>query len=199
MIVEIPDPPVILSVVLPILVGVFSFFVYLKIRQFSASNRQNKVDSERLEFYERQLIDMKIKLDAIEIENLDNSYHTTPPRFENGVEERSQEVPTPRPNVVKQTPKSIESRRRTPNMGFDDVVETVLGLITDKSMTSRDIQVTLGRSREHISRTMKKLYVGGFVERNMQTKPFSYSITEKGRQRIGLGGSESSQIAPQVA
>jgi len=197
-IVEIPDPPVILSVVLPILIGVFSFFVYLKIRQFSASNRENKVDSKRLEFYERQLIDMKIKLDAIEIENLDNSYHTSPPRFESGVEERSQEVPTPRPNVVKTTPKPVESRRRTPNMGFDDVVETVLGLITDKSMTSRDIQVTLGRSREHISRTMKKLFVDGFVERNMQTKPFSYSITEKGRQRIGLGGSESAQVAPQV-
>jgi len=197
-IVEIPDPPVILSVILPILIGVFSFFVYLKIRQFSASNSQNKVDSERLEFYERQLIDMKIKLDAIEIENLDNSYHTPPPGFENNVEERSQEVPTPRPNVVKPAPKPVESRRRAPNMGFDDVVETVLGLITDKSMTSRDIQVTLGRSREHISRTMKKLYVDGFVERNMQTKPFSYSITEKGRQRIGLGGSESSQMVPQV-
>jgi len=198
-IVEIPDPPVILSVVLPILIGVFSFFVYLKIRQFSASNRQNKVDSERLEFYERQLIDMKIKLDAIEIENMDNSYHTLPPGFENNVEERSQHAPTPRPNVVKTTPKPVESRRRAPNMGFDDVIETVLGLITDKSMTSRDIQVTLGRSREHISRTMKKLYVDGFVERNMEAKPFSYSITEKGRQRIGLGGSESAQVAPQVA
>ena len=198
MIVEIPDPPVILSVVLPILIGVFSFFVYLKIRQFSASNSQNKVDSQRLEFYERQLIDMKIKLDSIEIESLDSSYHTTSPGIENNVEERSQEVPTPRPNVVKPTPKPIESRRRAPNMGFDDVIETVLGLITDKSMTSRDIQVTLGRSREHISRTMKKLYVDGFVERNMQTKPFSYSITEKGRQRIGLGGSESAQMAPQV-
>ena len=195
---EIPDPPVILSVILPILIGVFSFFVYLKIRQFSASNRQNKVDSERLEFYERQLIDMKIKLDAIEIENLDNSYHTPPPGVESDVGERSQDVPIPRPNVVKTTPKPVESRRRTPNMGFDDVVETVLGLITDKSMTSRDIQVTLGRSREHISRTMKKLYVDGFVERNMQTKPFSYSITEKGRQRIGLDGSESSQMTPQV-
>jgi hypothetical protein len=197
--VEIPDPPVILSVVLPILIGVFSFFVYLKIRQFSTSNSQNKVDSERLEFYERQLIDMKIKLDSIEIENLDNSYHTPPPGFENDVEERSQDIPTPHPNVVKTTPKPVESRRRAPNMGFDDVVETVLGLITDKSMTSRDIQVTLGRSREHISRTMKKLYVDGFVERNIQTKPFSYSITEKGRQRIGVGGSESTQMAPQVA
>ena len=199
MIVEIPDPPVILSVVLPILIGVFSFFVYLKIRQFSASNSQNKVDSERLEFYERQLIDMKIKLDSIEIENLDNSYHTTSPVIENSVEERSQDIPTPHTNVVKTTPKPVESRRRAPNMGFDDVIETVLGLITDKSMTSRDIQVTLGRSREHISRTMKKLYVDGFVERNIQTKPFSYSITEKGRQRLGVGGSESTQMAPQVA
>ena len=198
MIVEIPDPPVILSVVLPILIGIFSFFVYLKIRQFSASNSQNKVDSERLEFYERQLIDMKIKLDSIEIENLDNSYHAASPVIENSVEERSQDIPTPHTNVVKTTPKPVESRRRAPNMGFDDVIETVLGLITDKSMTSRDIQVTLGRSREHISRTMKKLFVDGFVERNMQTKPFSYSITEKGRQRIGLGGSESAQVAPQV-
>jgi len=198
-IVEIPDPPVILSVVLPILIGIFSFFVYLKIRQFSASNSQNKVDSERLEFYERQLIDMKIKLDSIEIENLDNSYHTTSQVIENSVEERSQDIPTPHTNVVKTTPKPVESRRRAPNMGFDDVIETVLGLITDKSMTSRDIQVTLGRSREHISRTMKKLYVDGFVERNIQTKPFSYSITEKGRQRLGVGGSESTQMAPQVA
>jgi hypothetical protein len=198
-IVEIPDPPVILSVVLPILIGIFSFFVYLKIRQFSASNSQNKVDSERLEFYERQLIDMKIKLDSIEIENLDNSYHAASPVIENSVEERSQDIPTPHTNVVKTTPKPVESRRRAPNMGFDDVIETVLGLITDKSMTSRDIQVTLGRSREHISRTMKKLYVDGFVERNIQTKPFSYSITEKGRQRLGVGGSESTQMAPQVA
>ncbi len=198
MIVEIPDPPVILSVVLPVLIGIFSFFVYLKIRQFSASTRRNKVDSERLEFYEKQLIDMKIKLDAIDMENVESSYHTTPPGGQNSVEEKSQEIPTIRPNIVKPTPKSAESRRRAPNMGFDDVIETVLGLITDKSMTSRDIQVTLGRSREHISRTMKKLYVDGFVERNMQTKPFSYSITEKGRQRIGIGGSGSAEMAPQV-
>ena len=68
MIVEIPDPEVILAVVLPVFVGLFSLFVYLRIRQISAFNSQNKVDSDRLEFYERQLIDMKIKLDSIEIE-----------------------------------------------------------------------------------------------------------------------------------
>jgi len=195
-IVEIPDPPVILSVVLPILIGVFSFFVYLKIRQFSTSNSQNKVDSERLEFYERQLIDMKIKLDAIDLENL--SVPTVESskdfvRFEEKIRDR-EEVP-----VAPQRPISQPAQaRRTPNMGFDNVVEAVLGLITDKSMTSRDIQVTLGRSREHVSRTMKKLFEDGLVERSTTAKPFSYSITEKGRQRIGIGGSGTVQMAPEA-
>ena len=74
MLVEIPDPEVILGVVVPVFVGLFSLFAYLKIRQISGSNSKNKVDLERLEFYERQLIDMKIKLDAIDIENLSVSH-----------------------------------------------------------------------------------------------------------------------------
>ena len=73
MLVEIPDPNVILGVILPIFVGLFSLFAYLKIRQISGSNTQNKADMERLEFYERQLIDMKIRLDSIDIENISNT------------------------------------------------------------------------------------------------------------------------------
>ena len=73
MLVEIPDPIVILGVVLPIFVGLFSLFAYLKIRQISGFNAQNKADMERLEFYERQIIDMKIRLDAIDIENISNT------------------------------------------------------------------------------------------------------------------------------
>ena len=73
MLVEIPDPNVILGVILPIFVGLFSLFAYLKIRQISGSNAQNKADMDRLEFYERQLIDMKIRLDAIDIESISNT------------------------------------------------------------------------------------------------------------------------------
>ena len=196
MIVEIPDPEIILAVVLPVFVGLFSLFVYLRIRQISAFNTQNKADSDRLEFYERQLIDMKIRLDAIDLENLGGSHVESSKdfvRFEEKVRDK-EEVP-----VAPQRPISQPAQaRRTPNMGFDNVVDAVLGLITEKSMTSRDIQVTLGRSREHVSRTMKKLFEDGLVERNTTTKPFSYSITEKGRQRIGIGGSGTAQMAPEV-
>ena len=38
-------------------------------------------------------------------------------------------------------------------------------------MTSRDIQITIGRTREHTSRLMKKLSDDGLVQRHAGTKP----------------------------
>jgi len=51
-------------------------------------------------------------------------------------------------------------------------------------MTSRDIQITLGRSREHTSRLMKKLFEDGYVKRNTSSKPYTYSITNKGKEKL---------------
>ena len=197
MLVEIPDPNVILGVILPIFVGLFSLFAYLKIRQISGSNAQNKAEMERLEFYERQLIDMKIRLDAIDIESISNTPEI--PRNFAGFEDRiHQSVPTTTVREEKSVPVTTQPRR-TPNMSLDNTVEVVLGLITDRTMTSRDIQITLGKSREHISRTMKKLFEDGYVERNIRTKPYSYSITQKGRQKLGLDQTSAPEIAPQTA
>jgi len=197
MLVEIPDPNVILGVILPIFVGLFSLFAYLKIRQISGSNTQNKAEMERLEFYERQLIDMKIRLDAIDIESISNTPEI--PRNFAGFEDRiHQSVPTATVREEKSVPVTTQPRR-TPNMSLDNTVEVVLGLITDRTMTSRDIQITLGKSREHISRTMKKLFEDGYVERNIRTKPYSYSITQKGRQKLGLDQTPAPEMAPQTA
>ena len=197
MLVEIPDPNVILGVILPIFVGLFSLFAYLKIRQISGSNAQNKAEMERLEFYERQLIDMKIRLDAIDIESISNTPEI--PRNFAGFEDRiHQSVPTATVREEKSVPVTTQPRR-TPNMSLDNTVEVVLGLITDRTMTSRDIQITLGKSREHISMTMKKLFEDGYVERNIRTKPYSYSITQKGRQKLGLDQTPAPEMAPQTA
>ena len=197
MLVEIPDPNVILGVILPIFVGLFSLFAYLKIRQISGSNAQNKAEMERLEFYERQLIDMKIRLDAIDIESISNTPEI--PRNFAGFEDRiHQSVPTATVREEKSVPVTTQPRR-TPNMSLDNTVEVVLGLITDRTMTSRDIQITLGKSREHISRTMKKLFEDGYVERNIRTKPYSYSITQKGRQKLGVDQTPAPEMAPQTA
>jgi len=70
-------------------------------------------------------------------------------------------------------------------MGYQNATDYVLKLITNRSMTSRDIQITLGRSREHTSRLMKKLFEDGYVKRNSNSKPYTYSITNKGKEKLG--------------
>ena len=74
---------------------------------------------------------------------------------------------------------------RVPNMSFEDSLVHVLKLITNRPMTSRDIEVTLGKSREHVSRFMKKLFEDGFVGRDTSMRPYRYTITEKGKARVG--------------
>ena len=162
MLVEIPDLDVIFGLILAFIGGLFTLFVYSKLKSISASNEQTKQDSERLEFYERQLIDLKIKLDAIDLENLSFSQETPQNIVKN--EEKPVQVVEKQVQVVpEQTP--VPARvERTPNMSSGDIVEAVLRLITDRSRTSRDIQITLGKSREHISRTMKKMSDDGLVQ-----------------------------------
>ena len=192
MIVEIPDLDVILGLVLAFIGGLTTLFVYSKLKAISASNNQTQADSERLEFYERQLIDLKIKLDAIDLENL--SFSEEPPKNNVTIKEEKPIEMSPKP------PKNQPTQaQRTPNMGYDNVVEAVLGLITDKSRTSRDIQITLGKSREHISRMMKKLYEDGLVERNVNTKPYTYSITQKGHSRLDGTDQLGQTVAPHTS
>ncbi len=197
MIIEIPDLDVILGLILAFIGGLVTLFVYSKLKAISASNDQTKADLERMEFYERQLIDLKIKLDAIDLENLTFSQETPQNIVKNEekpaqvVQKQVEIVPEPAPN-----PPKVE---RAPNMSSDNIVEAVLRLITDKSRTSRDIQITLGKSREHISRTMKKMTDDGLVERNTNAKPYSYSITQMGLSKLSGSGSVVQTIAPQTS
>lgn len=197
MLVEIPDLDVIFGLVLAFIGGLFTLFVYSKLKAISSSNDQIKQDSERLEFYERQLIDLKIKLDAIDLENLSFSQETPQNIVKN--EEKPVQIVEKQVQIVPEqipVPTRIE---RTPNMSSGDIVETVLRLITDRSRTSRDIQITLGKSREHISRTMKKMSDDGLVERNTNAKPYSYSITQAGLSRLSGAGETPQTIAPQTS
>ena len=197
MIIEIPDLDVILGLILAFIGGLVTLFVYSKLKAISASNDQTKADLERMEFYERQLIDLKIKLDAIDLENLTFSQETPQNIVKNEekpaqvVQKQVEIVPEPAPN-----PPKVE---RAPNMSSDNIVEAVLRLITDKSRTSRDIQITLGKSREHISRTMKKMTDDGLVERNTNAKPYSYSITQMGLSKLSGSGPAAQTIAPQTS
>ena len=191
MLVEIPDPEVILGVIIAFLIGLVGLYGYYKVKPFikSKSEMTDASQSERLEYYERQLIDMKIRLDAIEIQGIDQKVED--PNMElkqfleklakNEVEEKLPIQEVIEPEVVEEqvsfTPK-VE-------IGYSSPTNHVLHLITNKAMTSRDIQITLKKSREHTSRLMKKLFDEDLVQRNTETKPYTYSITEKGISKVG--------------
>ena len=182
MLVEIPDPMVILGIVLGFLAGAIVLFLYSKLRLVGSLQNNNPSDNQRLEYYEKQFIDMKIRLDAL---NLDNE---EPLDEDEMVKIQSEMVKSPS-RKGRRSMAMVEIRApvsRIPNMSSKDSVKHVLKLITKKPMTSRDIEVTFGgRSREHISRLMKKLFDDGLVERNTTNRPYTYSITDSGKKHVG--------------
>ena len=176
MLIEIPDLDVMIGVFLAFISGLFAIMIYNKVKPLiKPESEQIKSYTDRLQYYENQLIDMKIRMDSLELD-------------------RDESVPDVLVKVEKKHTKSefdeIQAqepqKERMRNMNFGSATDYVLKLITEKPMTSRDIQITIGRTREHTSRMMKKLFEEGYVERNMKTKPFTYYITDKGKDRCGL-------------
>jgi len=182
MLVEIPDPEIILGIIAAFLVGVFGLYLFIKIKPYVKFKPSMNDPShfERLEFYERQLIDMKIRLDALGLEDYSTKlYHSVPETGDVGHASNKNE------GVHREVIPTGPQEQRAPNMGYQNATDYVLKLITNKPMTSRDIQITLGRSREHTSRLMKKLFEDGYVKRNTNSKPYTYSITNKGKEKVG--------------
>ena len=164
------------------------FLPIFKLRPMIKTNETTDASqAERLEYYERQLIDMKIRLDSLEIQGVEEKPVDQNLELKQFLEklaknESKEKLIEP---VVKSkiVPEERQIITRMPNLDHNNATDYVLQLITNKAMTSRDIQITLKRSREHTSRLMKKLFEDGYVQRNTESKPYSYSISEKGKER----------------
>ncbi len=197
MLVEIPEPEVILGVILAFVGGLIGLYLYFKIRPLIKirSDVFDASQTERLEYYERQLIDMKIRLDALEIQGVEPKVEDPNLELKQFLEKLAKkEVENKQiEEVVTHTivPQKLVSVPNTPNIEHINPIDYVLHLITNKDMTSRDIQITLKKSREHTSRLMKKLFEEGYVQRNTNSKPYTYSITQKGLNKV-----EQVQINP---
>jgi len=187
MIIDLPDAGIILVAVLAFLSGLVTLYLYGKTRSVGVSEKIAPTNVERIDYYEKELIDMKIRLDAMELDG----ETFTKPDFPTKKVKSFDVLEVEEPEFV--TPK-LKVAPRVPNMSFEDSVTFVLEKITQGPMTSRDIEVTFGKSREHVSRLMKKLFEDGFVARDKSARPYRYTITDKGRERIG--SSEGSVVEP---
>jgi DNA-binding transcriptional ArsR family regulator len=59
-----------------------------------------------------------------------------------------------------------------------ETIYHVLRLLSENNRTSREIQHAIGKSREHTSRLLKRLYEAGLINRETDSKPFKYSISD---------------------
>lgn len=172
----IPSIEVISYMIVAFFVGLGSLYLFFKLRVIT--NTQSSIHVAKLEYYEKLLIDMKIRLDALEMQNVEQK-PTDSTDLKQSLEVLIKNI-VKEQDVPKKQPKE---EKTTYGLEYGSAVDHVLHLITNKAMTSRDIQITLKRSREHTSRLLKKLFEDGFVERT-QTKPYAYTITQKGKERV---------------
>lgn len=94
-------------------------------------------------------------------------------------------------NITKQSIPKISQIEKTKNKSqflndkHNATEYYILKIILKESLTSNEIKNAIGRTREHTSRLMKKLYELKLVDRDITTKPFKYKLTEQGKKYIG--------------
>lgn len=73
-------------------------------------------------------------------------------------------------------------------------MEYILKLLNERPRSSREIQFSIGRTREHTSRLMKRLYELHLVDRQSNSRPYKYTITYAGRVKINLPSEKDSNF-----
>ena len=195
-------------IIIPFLAGLAFGFTYKKIRKnitkiiptiHKNASIVNAIASEyarRMEKYDSAIADLRVRLDVIELQSqkhfITQQVHSTDNKSSVTLSDTSQEQEQSRgPSFYAyHRPKRVEPLKRIAgdipdsNDVHNGTADYVLRLLDEKSMTSKEVQHAIGRSREHTSRLMKRLCEYGFVNRNSDTKPFTYALAEAGRLRL---------------
>ncbi len=115
--------------------------------------------------------------------------------FKNYVSNPKIETSPPNHDIPSQDSiKSVDQEEDRQN----STIEYILKKLEDKSLTTREVQRVVGRTREHTSRLMKKLFEEKLVDRDMSTKPFRYNITVEGRKRLSKHSVSKSHSHPDL-
>ena len=137
--------------------------------------------SQRLKRLEEGLIDQKVKQEILELRF--ERRHGITDRVERGTSDIRRMVTDPimaRPPVSRKpgTSAAKSSQNRLGNTECD-----VLRMVMEGGgrLTAREIQQRIAKTREHTARMLNSLFRDGLVERDMSVRPYSYAITDQGR------------------
>jgi hypothetical protein len=175
------DSDFVISGIFVFLLGMASMTVYIRLktifeeRQFKAN--EAVVEAVILEYtrrlcdYDKSIAELRAKIDIIEM-------RAQP--YKRDSERPSQ----PQPHVAPVSEPVTITQRAVIGREVNGTTDYILKLLIERSRTSREVQLAIGRTREHTARLMKKLHDLGLVSRDITTKPFRYKITDAGQEML---------------
>jgi len=160
--------------------------------------------THRLNYYDKAIAELRVKIDTMELrvmqrdisQNSSQTNNTNTKYYKQNIishqdsqlEQQHNHISTVSNMAdITQAPGAISRHLDS----YNGTMDFILKILIERPRTSREIQHSVGRTREHTSRLMKKLYDSKLVIRDSNSKPFKYSITDAGRiQLMGHHGKD---------
>jgi hypothetical protein len=201
----------VMSIIGSFAIGALSVIIYSKLilhhKTSISQTNENIIEaiiseySSRLRGFEKTVTELVTRIDTMELRILGQHPSPAPFSFSNGdidpnyLSSTSQHqsrdpdqfstLYTSRPTA---TPNQDSSKTIVDKDNLTTVqnvtIDHILKLLIEKPRTSREIQYAIGRTREHTSRLMKRLYQTNLVSRESGSKPFKYTITDAGLLKL---------------
>ena len=128
--------------------------------------------TRRLRDYDKVIAELRAKVDIIDSK-------VKPPH-----EVVSQEASQPQPHVTLMSEPVTVTQHAVIGKEVNSTTDYIFKLLAERPRSSREVQLAIGRTREHTARLMKKLHDLGFISRDVSTKPFRYNITNAGLEKL---------------
>lgn len=171
----------VISGIFAFLVGMASMTVYTRLKTTFEEGRHRTNEAvieavvleytRRLHDYDKVIAELRAKVDIIE----------SRVKLQGVV---SQDASQPQPHVSLMSEPVTVTQHTAIEKEVNSTTDYILKLLSERPRTSREVQLAIGRTREHTARLMKKLHGLGLVSRDINTKPFRYNITDAGREML---------------
>jgi hypothetical protein len=171
----------VISGIFAFLVGMVSMTVYSRLKTTFEEGRYKTNEAvieavvleytRRLHDYDKVIAELRAKVDIVESRIKPH-------------EVVSQDPSQPQPHVALMSEPVTVTQHAAIEKEVNSTTDYIFKLLAEKPRSSREVQLAIGRTREHTARLMKKLHGLGLVSRDINTKPFRYNITDAGRQML---------------
>lgn len=171
----------VISGIFAFLVGMVSMTVYTRLKTTFEEGRYKTNEAvieavvleytRRLHDYDKVIAELRAKVDIVESRIKPH-------------EVVSQDPSQPQPHVALMSEPVTVTQHATIEKEVNSTTDYIFKLLAERPRSSREVQLAIGRTREHTARLMKKLHGLGLVSRDINTKPFRYNITDAGRQML---------------